>query len=297
MLNRPKYLKDVVGQKEVLANLKTNINAAKSERRVLGHTLFYGSGGLGKTTLANAIANEMGGKFIEANGASVRSVPAMMEYLKQVEEGAILFIDEIHASTIRVYEFLYTVMEDFSILVGDPEKNCIKIPMAKFTLVGATTDAGKLPDPLRQRFINKYSLQPYSIEDLSSLIIKNSQSLNMNMTQSAAETLAKVSRGTPRIANNYLLWIRDVVVDERIGTCEANHVMTALERKGIDKQGMTIDDRKYLDVLKRYDGRPVALKTIVSEMNASKDDVVDIIEPYLVRLDKILKTPRGRILK
>lgn len=297
MLNRPKYLKDVVGQKEVLENLKTNINAAKSENRVLGHTLFYGSGGLGKTTLANAIANEMGGKFIEANGASVRSVNAMMEYLKQIEEGAVLFIDEIHASTIRVYEFLYTVMEDFSILVGDPEKKCIKIPVKKFTLVGATTDAGKLPDPLRQRFINKYSLQPYNIEDLSNLILKNSDLLKVSMTREAAETLAKVSRGTPRIANNYLLWIRDVVVDNRISMCEAHHIMDALARRGVDKDGMTVDDRKYLAVLKRYNGRPVALKTIISEMNASKNDVVDIIEPYLVRLDKILKTPRGRILK
>ena len=296
---RPNQLSDILGQKDVVEVLNISIKSAKSRNDCLAHTLFYGPPGTGKTTLANAISNEMGTSLQIANGANLRSIKNLLPYIMRVEDHSILFIDEIHRMTNIVEEFLYPVMEDFKVDMSMSGKEIfgetLSIDIPRFTLMGATTEYGSLSKPLIDRFQHKHTLKLYNKVELQEIININSKKLNLKMSHQASNFVTKVSRGTPRIANAALEWLRDYQLAQGIETLTEGNVEAAMTMKGIDSQGMTEMDRKYLKTLKNS-GQPLGIDTLSCMTVIDRQTIEGIIEPWLLQKGKIIKTSKGRIV-
>ena len=295
---RPNKLSDILGQKQVVEVLNINIKSAKSRSDCLAHTLFYGPPGTGKTTLANAIANEMGCSLQIANGANLRTIKNLLPYIMRVEDHSILFIDEIHRMTNIVEEFLYPVMEDFKVDMSISGKEIfgetLSIDIPRFTLMGATTEYGSLSKPLIDRFQHKHTLKLYNKVELQQIVNINSKKLNLKMSDKASVFVTKVSRGTPRIANAALEWLRDYRIAQGSETLSESDVETAMSMKGIDSDGMTEMDRKYLKTLKTS-GQPLGIETLSCMTGIDRQTIEGIIEPWLLQNSKIIKTSKGRV--
>ena len=292
---RPTKFDDILGQASVLDALQISVDSAKKRDTCLGHLLFYGPAGTGKTTLANAISNEMGCSLQTANGANLRSIKSVVAYLMQIEKDSILFIDEIHRITPIVEEFLYPVMEDFKIDMAVSEEKTISVSIPNFTLIGATTEIGLLAKPFIDRFKNKHTLKLYSNKDLRAIAEANVDKLEISLSDDAMNLAAKVSKGTPRIVNSTLEWLRDYKVAKHLGQLSVKDVEAAMKIRGVNTSGLTDVDRQYLRVLSNSD-IPLGVSTISATTGIDKVTIEGIIEPWLLRNDIIKKTPRGRIL-
>ena len=294
---RPTKFSELIGQESLIAGLDVSVQSALIRQDALGHVLFSGPPGLGKTTLSTALANELSVDIKIANGATFRSPKTIIPYLLELTPNSILFIDEIHRMTKIAEEFLYPVMEDFKldIVVDKGKQNKVmSMQLPKFTMVGATTEAGSLSAPLRDRFKLRFELELYDVSTLSTLISANCEKLNVNMPASVVAKLAGASRGTPRIANGLLEWIRDWYVTNNLSLVEEKDLKSALDIRNIGMDGSTKQDRLYLDFLRKYK-KPVGLNTIASAINVERETVVNVIEPFLIRRGLIAKTSGGRI--
>jgi Holliday junction DNA helicase RuvB len=296
---RPKRFSEYVGQKKIIENLKIFVEAAKLRNEPLDHTLFYGPPGLGKTTLANIISNEMNVNIKSTSGPVIEKPGDLAAILTNLSEGDVLFIDEIHRLHSSVEEILYPAMEDFQldIVIGQgPSARTIKIDLPKFTLVGATTRIGLLTSPLRDRFGMVFKLDFYSEDELIIIIKRGSTILNCIIEEEASIEIAKRSRGTPRIAHRILRRVRDFAQVMNNGIISKEIAKFGLERLDIDDNGLDKSDRLYLKtIIEKYDGGPVGLDTLSATLSEEKDTIEDVIEPYLIFRGFIKKTPRGRI--
>jgi len=290
---RPTRFADLVGQSKLVESLNISVLSANKRKDALNHCLFSGAAGLGKTTLSEALANELGVDIQIANGANLRSVKNLLPYLMRATERSIIFIDEIHRMTTLVEEFMYPVMEDFKLNMTDGEK-VISINLPKFTIVGATTEAGTLAAPLRDRFKLKFTLELYDELSLATLIESNCNKLKIKMSDDAIFSLAKVSRGTPRIANGLLEWVRDYKVAKNLNVVTHGNLLDSLALRGISPDGSTENDRKYLNFLRKQMS-PVGVNTIASSININKETITNVIEPFLLQRNLILKTSKGRV--
>ena len=296
---RPTRLDDLLGQKSLIEALEINILSAKSRGTCIDHSLLYGPPGTGKTTVANAVANEMGSSLQVANGANLRTIKTLIPYVMRIEENSVLFIDEIHRMTSLVEEFLYPIMEDFKLDMATESKEfngeTLSMEIPRFTLLGATTEYGSLSKPLIDRFKHKHTLSLYNIEDILSILRVNAERINVPMSECAMRVVAETSRGTPRIANAGLEWVRDYHIAKGIPRLSGDDVEAAMAIKGIDKSGMPQMDREYLKVLKKY-GKPMGIETIVSISGFDRNTIEGIIEPWLLQSGKIIKTSKGRVI-
>lgn len=297
---RPSFLNDFIGQKKLKENLEIFLNSAKSRGDNLDHTLFYGPPGLGKTTLAQIIAHEMGVGFKSTSGPVISKSGDLASILTNLQAGDVLFIDEIHRLNKNVEEVLYSAMEDFKldIIIGEgPSARAIKIDLPKFTLVGATTRLGAIANPLKDRFGIPMRINFYNVNELEKIIERDSKILNIGIENSASKEIAKRSRGTPRIAIRLLKRVRDFAINanlENINQKIADYALTQLE---IDNNGLDASDHRYLRfIAENYRGGPVGIETISSAISEEKDTVEDSIEPYLIQQGFIEKTPRGRVI-
>ena len=297
---RPQRLDEYVGQSEVKENIKIFIEAAKMRNEPLDHVLLYGPPGLGKTTLAHIIANELGANFKTSSGPAIEKSGDLAAVLSTLEPGDVLFIDEIHRMPKFIEEILYPAMEDFEldIVVGtDSSSRSIKIDLPPFTLVGATTRAGDLSAPLRDRFgiINK--LNYYTEEELVGIIKRTSRVLDMEITDDAAVELAKRSRKTPRIANRLFKRVRDFASVIGDGVIDLDITKKALDRLKVDKYGLDKIDIQYLtSLIEKFNGGPVGVETIASSIGEEVSTLEDVVEPYLLQEGFIKRTPRGRMV-
>ncbi len=296
---RPRTLADYIGQEKVKKNLAVYIDAAKKRGECLDHVLLYGPPGLGKTTVAHIIANEMGADIKVISGPALSSMLDIVSILTGLEEGDVLFIDEIHRINKTVEEALYSAMEDFTLDIVQgkgPGARTIKLPVNRFTLVGATTRTGMLTGPMRDRFGVICRLEMYSKEDLAKIIRRSAGILRVNINDDACNELAMRSRGTPRIANRMLKRVRDFaqVIGNGVITLEITD--EALSHIGVDELGLDENDRAVLEALAvRFRGRPVGLDTLSAATNEDAGTIEDVIEPYLIQLGFISRTPRGRM--
>lgn len=295
---RPKRIADMVGQRDVMEVLEIAIHAAQKRSEQLGHILFDGPPGLGKTTFATCIPREMGVNVEMTTGPSLKAPKELIPYLTNLERGSVLFIDEIHRLPKPVEEFLYTAMEDFriDIVVGEGvNARTLNLSLQPFTLIGATTRAGMLSGPLRDRFHIRQHLGYYSNEDLIEILMRNAKKLKVVMERDAADEIAQRARGTPRIANNRFLWVRDYAMAKSDGVVTRAVTQRALDMMGIDNLGLDRQDRRYLDVLIRvFHGGPAGLEALAHTMSVSADTLEDEVEPFLLRSELIIRTQRGR---
>ena len=295
---RPQRIRDMVGQGEVTARIDIAVDASRKRSETLGHILFDGPPGLGKTTLAMAIPRELGVGFQIASGAALQAPKDLIPYLTNAEENSVLFIDEIHRLPKIVEEFLYPAMEDFriDITLGDGvAARTINMPLRPFTLVGATTRAGLISAPLRDRFVIREHLDYYSPAELAAIVHRSSGKLSMPMDDETANEIAHRSRGTPRLANNRLRWIRDFSTSRAEGLVDVGIARTALEMQGIDELGLDGFDRRYLETIQRvFAGGPVGIEAIAHTMSTASDTLEDDVEPFLLRCELVIRTPRGR---
>ncbi len=296
---RPTSFAEIVGQRDVMEQIHIVMEAARKRRDVLGHFLFDGPPGLGKTTFACCIPREMGVPIEILSGPSLKAPKDLIPSLTNLQDHQVLFIDEIHRIPKAVEEFLYSAMEDFriDIVLGEGiNGRTHSIPLRPFTLIGATTRAGMLSGPLRDRFQNRYHLSFYSVDDLTEIVRRNALKLGVETAPDAAREIASRSRSTPRVANNRLRWIRDYAQSRADGKITLAVTREALKMAEIDELGLDRLDRKYLDTLVRVcGGGPTGIETIAATMNTSSDTLSDEIEPYLLRSELILRTPRGRV--
>jgi len=297
---RPKRIDEMVGQHEVIARLRIAIEAARVRGEALGHLLLDGPPGLGKTTFATCIPREMQVGVQMTSGAILKAPRDLVPYLTNAEEHSVLFIDEIHRIPKIVEEYLYTAMEDFrvDIILGDGiNARTHNLWIKPFTLIGATTRSGMLTGPLRDRFQIREHLGFYSDAELTQIIVRNAAQLNTDIAPQAADEIARRSRGTPRIANNRLRWVRDYAQTKADGIVTMDVTGAALEMLGIDKTGMDSLDREYLQTMIRvFEGGPVGIDALAHTMNTSKDTLEDEVEPFLLRNGFVVRTPRGRMV-
>ncbi len=299
-LLRPTRMFDMVGQREVYARIEIAVKAAQKRGETLGHILFDGPPGLGKTTFATCIPHELGVDFQIANGATMRAPKDIVPYLTNAQEGSVLFIDEIHRMQKTVEEFLYPAMEDFRIDIAVGEgvnARTLNIPLKPFTLIGATTRTGLISAPLRDRFQMREHLEFYSVGELAEIVRRNAKKLKTKLDDQAAIEIAKRSRGTPRLANNRLRWVRDYADATANGDVTLEVARAALEMQGVDEMGLDGQDRKFLETIWRvFQGGPVGVEAVAHTMNVAPDSLVDEVEPYLLRSELLVRTPRGRRL-
>jgi Holliday junction DNA helicase RuvB len=297
---RPKRLDEFIGQKDLKKNLKIYIQAAKAREEALDHVLFYGPPGLGKTTLSQIIANELNVGIRMTSGPILTKAGDLAAILTNLQENEVLFIDEIHRLPTAVEEVLYSAMEDFSIdlVIGEgPAARAVKISLPRFTLVGATTRLGLLTNPLRDRFGIPLKLDFYSHEELVQVVLRSAQLYNLPIDAEAAMMLAMRSRGTPRIAGRLLRRIRDFAEYLHSEIVTTKEVVETLESLDIDKYGLDRFDKKYLKyIAENYKGGPVGIETIAAGLSEDKNTLEDTIEPYLLQIGFIARTPRGRVL-
>jgi len=290
----------MVGQREVYARLQIAVDAARKRGEPLGHILFDGPPGLGKTTFAMCIPRELGVSNQIASGATLKAPKDMIPYLTNAEERSILFIDEIHRMQRAVEEFLYPAMEDFRIdlILGEGiNARTLNMPLRPFTLIGATTRTGLISAPLRDRFQMREHLDFYSVEELAEIVRRSARKLRVVIDDVAAGEIAGRSRGTPRLANNRLRWVRDYALSKADGKITLSVARDALEMQGIDPLGLDTQDRKYLVTIARvFGGGPVGVEAVAHTMNVVPDNLIDEVEPFLLRSELIVRTPRGRRL-
>ena len=297
---RPQNLDEYIGQTKVKENMKIYIEAAKKRGEPLDHCLFYGPPGLGKTTIANIIANEMKSNIKITSGPAIEKPGDLAAILTALSEHDVLFIDEIHRLSKNVEEILYPALEDYTldIVIGKgPSAKSIRIDLPKFTLIGATTKAGSLTTPLRDRFGIVHRLELYSTEDLATIIKRSAKILKIEIDEESAIEIARRSRGTPRIANRLLKRVRDyaaVLGDGTINLKIAKHALNQLE---IDELGLDEIDRKILEtMITQYQGKPVGIESIAVSIGEEIDTIEDVYEPYLIQIGFITRTPRGRLV-
>lgn len=297
---RPGSIDEYIGQSEVKENIKIFIDAAKIRNESLDHVLLYGPPGLGKTTLANIIANELGVNIKTASGPSIEKSGDLAAILSTLEDGDVLFIDEIHRIPKYIEEILYPAMEDFKleIIVGsDSTSRNVRIDLPAFTLVGATTRAGDLSSPLRDRFGIVSKLEYYTEEELTKIVLRTSRVLDTKIDDSAARELAKRSRGTPRIANRLFRRVRDYALVLGDGNIDLDITKLALDKLKVDKLGLDNTDYNLLkSIIEKFNGGPVGIEAIASSIGEEQSTIEDVYEPYLLQTGLLKRTPRGRIV-
>jgi Holliday junction DNA helicase RuvB len=297
---RPSKLSDFLGQKNVVDNLKISLEAARKRKEPLEHALLSGPPGLGKTSLAHIIAHEMGTKITSTSGPAIQRAGDLVGVLTNLEEGDILFIDEIHRLSKTVEEYIYPAMENFEVdVVMDKGAyaRTYKFKLKRFTLIGATTRAGLLTAPLRSRFGIFHHLDFYDTGDLVNIITRSARILNIHIDKGAAQEIAGRSRGSPRVANRLLRRVRDWVQVKRDGRITLDATEEALKSHNIDRMGLDNVDRKVLSILhESFGGGPVGIEAIAASLNEERDTVADIVEPFLLKIGFLKRTPRGREL-
>ncbi len=295
---RPQHMREMVGQRDVYARLEIAVDSARKRGAAVGHMLFDGPPGLGKTTFATCIPRDLGVALQIASGATLQAPKDLIPYLTNAEEHSVLFIDEIHRLPKAVEEFLYPAMEDFRIdlLLGEGvNARTINMALRPFTLIGATTRTGLLSAPLRDRFQIREHLDFYSVEELTEIVLRNAGKLKTEIDSPAAHEIASRSRGTPRLANNRLRWVRDYVTSKADGKITLPLAHAALDMQEIDALGLDSQDRRYLETIARvFHGGPVGVEAVAHTMNLAVDNLIDDIEPYLLRKELLIRTPRGR---
>jgi holliday junction DNA helicase RuvB len=297
---RPQRMQEMVGQRAVYERIAIAVDAAGKRDEPLGHILFDGPPGLGKTTFATCIPRDLGVGLQIASGAALAAPKDLIPYLTNAEERSVLFIDEIHRLPKAVEEFLYPAMEDFRIdltLGEGVNARTINYDLRPFTLIGATTRTGLLSAPLRDRFQMREHLDFYSVEELAEIVGRSAGKLRVETEADAAREIAGRSRGTPRLANNRLRWVRDYAISRADGRITLQVARDALKMQGIDPLGLDPQDRKYLETIARvFGGGPVGVEAVAHTMNVPPDTLIDEVEPFLLRSELVVRTPRGRRL-
>ena len=297
---RPETLDEYIGQSDLVAKLRLSIEAARQRGEPHEHILFHGPPGLGKTTLANILAREMDARIVATSGPTLTRSGDLMGILTNLNRGDVLFIDEIHRLNPVVEEFIYPAMEDFRvefIIDKGAFSRVINMPLKQFTLVGATTRAGLLTAPLRDRFGIYHHIDFYNEEDLKHIAVRSAQLLDVKIDDDAALIIGKRSRGTPRVANRLLRRVRDFCQIKGDGIITSEIARQALDMEGIDKKGLDKLDRSYLKIIiDYYQGGPVGLETIATTLNEESDTLVDMVEPYLLKIGYVQRTRQGRMV-
>ena len=297
---RPQSLAEFIGQAKVCANLRVFIEAARARREALDHVLFAGPPGLGKTTLAQIVARELGVNFRATSGPVIAKAGDLAALLTNLEDRDVLFIDEIHRLNPAVEEILYPAMEDFQLdlIIGEgPAARSVRIDLARFTLIGATTRTGLLTTPLRERFGIPIRLEFYEVGELEEIVRRGARLLSLPVTAEGAHEIARRARGTPRVAGRLLRRVRDFASADGAGAVDAKLADKALSQLEVDKRGLDALDHRYLRLVAlNYGGGPVGIDTIAAGLSEPRDAIEEIIEPYLLQQGFIARTPRGRVL-
>jgi len=295
---RPQKLEDFVGQKQIKKNLDISMEAAKQRKEPIEHVLMYGNPGLGKTTLAHIIAKEMNSNIKVTSGPALEKVGDLAAILSNLQEGEILFIDEIHGLNRTIEEILYPAMEDYAldIIIGKgPAARTIRMPLARFTLIGATTKVGNISSPLRDRFGHSFHLEFYENDDIGKILKRNAKILDVDLHPDSCELVAQRSRRTPRIANRLLKRVRDYAQVKGDGKIHIEHTKNALNMLAIDHLGLDEIDRRILStMIEKFKGKPVGLNTLAAATAEEMNTIETVYEPFLLQLGFIERTPRGR---
>lgn len=298
-LLRPQRMDEMVGQRDVYERLRIAVDAALKRGESIGHILFDGPPGLGKTTFATCLPRELGVSIQMASGPTLKAPNVLLPYLTNLEPNLILFIDEIHRIPSSVEEYLYTAMEDFRIdfVLGEGvSARTINMNLKPFTLIGATTRAGMLTGPLRDRFVIRETLSFYTVEELTEILRRSADRLRVKIDDDAAVEIASRSRGTPRHANNHLRRVRDFAMARHDGVITLEVTKAALKVYGVDEEGLVKNDRDYLKtIINAFGGGPAGIEAIAHTLNTSADTLTDEVEPFLLRSEFVLRTPRGRV--